>query len=88
MKILCLLVAQNILQDYLEPFLNYTFSLYWDLIVKSPFLAVIWLMAGQVMGTDTRRVITTALQPGCGNCAPVLQEACLTKFHFTDLTNN
>lgn len=51
MKTVCLFEGPYILQDYSEPFLYYAFSLHWHLSLKSPFPAVVLLMAGQVPGT-------------------------------------
>lgn len=48
---MCLLEGPYTLQDYSESSLYYTFSSHWHLSIKTPFPAVVLLMAGQVTGT-------------------------------------
>lgn len=47
----CVFEGPYILQDYSESSLYYTFWPHWHLSVRTPFPAVVLLMAGQVTGT-------------------------------------
>lgn len=69
MKTVCVFVSQNILCNYLECFLYYTFPLHWDLPVKPPFCWWLGNLWGQAPDRSLQLHYSLDVETACSSIA-------------------